>query len=81
MIAGDAIGRAWGLLQRARIDSPACRVDLHGEIGLEEGQMLDPLLAVGIAAVALTTLSLVLARLIPDRYDNMELSRVPARRR
>ncbi len=43
--------------------------------------MLDPLLAVGIAAVALTTFSLVLARLIPDRYDNMELSRVPARRR
>ena len=43
--------------------------------------MLDPLLAVGIAAVALTTFSLVLARLIPDRYDNMEPSRVPARRR
>jgi len=43
--------------------------------------MLDPLLAVGIAAVALTTFSLVLARLIPDRYDNMELSRVPIRRR
>ena len=45
------------------------------------GKMLDPLLAVGIAAVALTTFSLALARLIPDRYDNMELRRVPARRR
>jgi hypothetical protein len=43
--------------------------------------MLDPLLAVGVAAVALTIFSLVLARLIPDRYDNMELSRVRARRR
>jgi hypothetical protein len=43
--------------------------------------MLDPLLAVGIAAVALTTFSLVLARLVPDRYDNMELSRIRARRR
>ena len=45
------------------------------------GRMLDPLLAVGIAAVALTAVSLVLARIIPDRYDNLELSRVPARRR
>jgi hypothetical protein len=43
--------------------------------------MLDPLLAVGIAAVALTTFSLVLARLVPDRYDNMELSRIRTRRR
>jgi hypothetical protein len=43
--------------------------------------MLDPLLAVGVAAVALMTFSLVLSRLIPDRYDNMELSRVRARRR
>ncbi|HEY3888707.1 MAG TPA: hypothetical protein VGL73_09035 [Caulobacteraceae bacterium] len=43
--------------------------------------MLDPLLAVGMAAVALTTFSLVLARLIPDRYDTMEPSRVRARRR
>jgi hypothetical protein len=43
--------------------------------------MLDPLLAAGIAAVALTTFSLALARLVPDRYDNMELSPVPARRR
>ena len=43
--------------------------------------MFDPLLAVGLAAVALTTLSQVVARLIPDRYDHLELSRVPARRR
>ena len=43
--------------------------------------MLDPVVAVGVAAVVLTTLSLVLARIIPDRYDNLELSRVPARRR
>ena len=43
--------------------------------------MLDPLLAVGIAAVVLTAFSLVLARIIPDRYDHLELSRVPARRR
>jgi hypothetical protein len=43
--------------------------------------MLDPLLTAGVAAVALTIFSLVLARLIPDRYDNMELSRVRARRR
>ncbi|HEY5007060.1 MAG TPA: hypothetical protein VII42_03590 [Caulobacteraceae bacterium] len=43
--------------------------------------MLDPLLAVGVAAVALTAFSLALSRLIPDRYDNMHLSRVRARRR
>ena len=43
--------------------------------------MLDPVLAVAAAAVALTVFSLVLARIIPDRYDNLELSRVPARRR
>jgi len=43
--------------------------------------MLDPLLAVGIAAVALTTFSLVLARLIPDRYNEMQPSRIPIRRR
>jgi hypothetical protein len=43
--------------------------------------MLDPLLAVGVAAVALTTLSLVLARLVPDRYDDLQPSRIPVRRR
>jgi hypothetical protein len=43
--------------------------------------VLDPLLAVGIAAVSLTAFSLALSRLIPDRYDNMQLSRVRARRR
>jgi hypothetical protein len=44
-------------------------------------QMLDPVLAVAAAAFALTVFSLVLARVIPDRYDNLELSRVPTRRR
>jgi hypothetical protein len=43
--------------------------------------MLDPVLAVAAAAFALTVFSLVLARVIPDRYDNLELSRVPTRRR
>ena len=43
--------------------------------------MLDPLLAVGVAAVALTAFSLLLSRFVPDRYDNMQLSRVRARRR
>ncbi len=43
--------------------------------------MLDPVLAVGIAAVALTAVSLVLAQFIPDRYDNTEFSWVRARRR
>ena len=43
--------------------------------------MLDPLMAVGIATVALTSFSLVLARLIPDRYSEMQPSRIPVRRR
>jgi len=43
--------------------------------------MLDPLMAVGIATVALTSFSLVLARLIPDRYNEMQPSRIPVRRR
>lgn len=43
--------------------------------------MLDPLTALMIGAAALTTFSLVLARIIPDRYDQLELRRVDARRR
>jgi hypothetical protein len=43
--------------------------------------MLDPVLAVAFAAVAMTACSLVLARVIPDRYDHLELSKAPARRR
>ena len=43
--------------------------------------MIDPLLAVAIAAGVLTAVSMLLARIVPDRYDNLELSRVPARRR
>jgi hypothetical protein len=43
--------------------------------------MLDPVLAVAVAAVVLTTFSMVLSRIIPDRYDNMRLSRIPVRRR
>jgi hypothetical protein len=43
--------------------------------------MLDPVVAVAVAAAILTAFSLVIARIIPDRYDNMELSRVPIRRR
>jgi hypothetical protein len=42
--------------------------------------MLDPVVAVGVAAAVLTAFSLMLARIIPDRYDNLELSRVPIRR-
>ncbi|HEX4198497.1 MAG TPA: hypothetical protein VHZ26_13755 [Caulobacteraceae bacterium] len=43
--------------------------------------MLDPVIAVAVAAVILTTFSMVLSRIIPDRYDNMEPSRIPIRRR
>jgi hypothetical protein len=43
--------------------------------------MLDPIVAVAIATLALTVFSLVLSRVIPDRYDNLELSKVETRRR
>jgi uncharacterized membrane protein YjjB (DUF3815 family) len=43
--------------------------------------MLDPVVAVAVAAVVLTSVSMMLSRIIPDRYDSMELSRIPVRRR
>jgi hypothetical protein len=43
--------------------------------------MLDPIVAVAVAAVALTTFSMVLARIIPDRYDHLEFGKVETRRR
>jgi hypothetical protein len=43
--------------------------------------MLYSLAAVALAAMAMTTFSLVLARIIPDRYDNLELRRAEPRRR
>jgi hypothetical protein len=43
--------------------------------------MLDPIVAVALGAVALTIMSMVLARVIPDRYDNLELGKVQTRRR
>jgi hypothetical protein len=43
--------------------------------------MLYPLAAVALAAFGLTGLSLVLARVVPDRYDDLRPSRVRARRR
>jgi hypothetical protein len=42
--------------------------------------MLDPLSAVAIGACVLAA-SLFLARLIPDRYDDLSLRRAPVRRR
>ena len=43
--------------------------------------MLIPLSAIGAAALALTAVSLVLSRVLPDRYDDLRLSRVPVRKR
>jgi hypothetical protein len=42
--------------------------------------MLDPLSAVAIGACVLAA-SLFLARLIPDRYDDLSSRRAPARKR
>ena len=82
MVACDAIDPAPRLLRPARIDSLTPRAEVQaGTWNRQGGKMFDPLLAVGLAAVALTTLSLVVARIIPDRYDHLELSRVHARRR
>ena len=43
--------------------------------------MLDPITALAVGAIVFTVVSMVLSRIIPDRYDNLELSRAPARRR
>jgi hypothetical protein len=42
--------------------------------------MLDPISAVAVGACVLAA-SLFLARLIPDRYDDVSLRRAPVRRR
>jgi len=43
--------------------------------------MPEPLTAIAVAALVLAAVSLLLARIVPDRYDDLRLSRVPVRKR